>query len=436
QEAARREKRRLLDAQRGKSRIRLGNHLDEWCALKDHLGFSLHSQLAKFLLDSYRTSAGPKPPVLKAITQLSVSIPSLHHLAFLCHQHGTCCNSPPTILAPPDPAEASETSTLLWGCKDEHQFSWDPHDDNEGLDGKNIKGDASVQSPEPENRAMGQENVPKITTEEGPESNTENTEIDPHSTSIQGRHKLCPHECNEAGRSPEESPEPGGGWLLTTDVSEKHQEQVTATDAGLSIAQEILVPAAEVADTEDEDEGPESEEISEDTQQSVSNTSSTKKLETSRLGRACRNRRTPNQLSESCQQALTTEPKAALSVPCRRSPRSSKGLRMKADGKVQLTRTPRVTSHLKGQDVDLLLGSALSTDMQESLTEDPTSQETTSQNFDGPDTAEKQKDPLPGEPSGMGEVPRGIEEEEQNTAIESHENGGQSSPCKDQKTNR
>ncbi|PNI12898.1 ZNF692 isoform 1 [Pan troglodytes] len=47
----RREKRRQLDARRSKCRIRLGGHMEQWCLLKERLGFSLHSQLAKFLLD-------------------------------------------------------------------------------------------------------------------------------------------------------------------------------------------------------------------------------------------------------------------------------------------------------------------------------------------------------------------------------------------------
>ena len=53
----RRRKRRELDARRSKCRIRLGGHLEQWCRLKEQLGFALHSQLAKFLLDRSR-----KPP--------------------------------------------------------------------------------------------------------------------------------------------------------------------------------------------------------------------------------------------------------------------------------------------------------------------------------------------------------------------------------------
>ncbi|XP_036864693.1 zinc finger protein 692 isoform X13 [Manis javanica] len=62
----RREKRRQLDARRSKCRIRLGGHMEQWCLLKERLGFSLHSQLAKFLLDRYTSKgcvlcAGPEP---------------------------------------------------------------------------------------------------------------------------------------------------------------------------------------------------------------------------------------------------------------------------------------------------------------------------------------------------------------------------------------
>ncbi|XP_035583401.1 zinc finger protein 692 isoform X12 [Zalophus californianus] len=52
----RQEKRRQLDARRSKCRIRLGGHMEQWCLLKERLGFSLHSQLAKFLLDRYTSS--------------------------------------------------------------------------------------------------------------------------------------------------------------------------------------------------------------------------------------------------------------------------------------------------------------------------------------------------------------------------------------------
>uniref|UniRef100_A0A8C3GXP4 Uncharacterized protein n=1 Tax=Corvus moneduloides TaxID=1196302 RepID=A0A8C3GXP4_CORMO len=50
-DCVRRQKRRELDARRSKCRIRIGGHLERWCRLKEQLGFTLHSQLAQFLLD-------------------------------------------------------------------------------------------------------------------------------------------------------------------------------------------------------------------------------------------------------------------------------------------------------------------------------------------------------------------------------------------------
>ncbi|XP_064451783.1 zinc finger protein 692 isoform X21 [Mirounga angustirostris] len=60
----RQEKRRQLDARRSKCRIRLGGHMEQWCLLKERLGFSLHSQLAKFLLDRLHISRGAQASVL------------------------------------------------------------------------------------------------------------------------------------------------------------------------------------------------------------------------------------------------------------------------------------------------------------------------------------------------------------------------------------
>lgn len=52
-EIIRKQKRKELDARRSKCRIRIGSHLEQWCQLKEQLGFSLHSQLAKYLLDRW-----------------------------------------------------------------------------------------------------------------------------------------------------------------------------------------------------------------------------------------------------------------------------------------------------------------------------------------------------------------------------------------------
>ena len=83
----RQEKLRQLDARRSKCRIHLGRHMEQACLLKEWLGFSLHSQLAKFLLNQYTSSgcvfcAGPKPLPLKG----------LQYLFLLSHAHSQECS--------------------------------------------------------------------------------------------------------------------------------------------------------------------------------------------------------------------------------------------------------------------------------------------------------------------------------------------------------
>ncbi|KAK6309057.1 hypothetical protein J4Q44_G00205200 [Coregonus suidteri] len=51
--AVRRERRTEIDARRSKSCVHLGSCLQTWGQLKNHLGFSLHSELIHYLLQSY-----------------------------------------------------------------------------------------------------------------------------------------------------------------------------------------------------------------------------------------------------------------------------------------------------------------------------------------------------------------------------------------------
>ncbi|XP_069836911.1 zinc finger protein 692-like [Dendropsophus ebraccatus] len=478
QEAARREKRRLLDAQRGKCRVRLGSHLDEWCALKDHLGFSLHSQLAKFLLDSYRTVTSPRTPVPKAVILLSVSVPSLHRLAFLCHQHGRNCSSPPTILAQPTSTEASETPVLLWGCKD-HQFHWDPHDHSTGLGGNNQMEDVTNLSSMQQNQTVGQE----VTVEEGPLVNMENREglqrpeTEPNSTDIQERlcrnkscgdktHYTCPdnvqtEQCNDGWRITEYIPEerqdmtPGNEGPLKTNHSKKQQELTSDEGFSQSIRPELPAPSAEIEDSEAEDTGPQSVQVSEDIQESISRDLAKKKPETPTFGQTCRHQKTCNQLSQSYQQALLNEPKTALSYPCRRSPRGNKGCHTKTDMRERVSQfkalltssVTRVSSDVKGQDADVLFGSAPNTGLlkrishiQESLTEDVTRQKTPSENLEGLAAVEEQKEAPPPKPQNeRTQMSRTVREEEGNTQMELHEHEGQepqSSQGRGQRTSR
>ncbi|KAK1342345.1 hypothetical protein QTO34_015109 [Cnephaeus nilssonii] len=114
----RREKRRQLDARRSKCRIRLGGHMEQWCLLKEQLGFSLHSQLAKFLLDRY-TSSGC---VLCAGGQGSLAFApkGLQYLVLLSHAHSQECSLVPGLRGP------GGRDGLVWECSAGHTFSWGP----------------------------------------------------------------------------------------------------------------------------------------------------------------------------------------------------------------------------------------------------------------------------------------------------------------------
>ncbi|XP_046309837.1 zinc finger protein 692 isoform X2 [Marmota monax] len=111
----RREKRRQLDARRSKYRIRLGGHMEQWCLLKERLGFSLHSQLAKFLLDRYTSGcvlcAGPEPLPPKG----------LQYLVLLSHVHSRECSLVPGLRGP-----GGQDGGLVWECSAGHTFSWEP----------------------------------------------------------------------------------------------------------------------------------------------------------------------------------------------------------------------------------------------------------------------------------------------------------------------
>ncbi|XP_030076997.1 E3 ubiquitin-protein ligase ZFP91 isoform X2 [Microcaecilia unicolor] len=122
-EELRKQKRKELDARRGKCRIRIGAHLDQWCELKEKLGFSLHSQLAKFLLDRYSCSAGITYTE-HLDTGLCVSSDALQQLAVLCHDHSQECGFIPNLIHTVPVGDKKEAGTLLWECLAGHTFSW------------------------------------------------------------------------------------------------------------------------------------------------------------------------------------------------------------------------------------------------------------------------------------------------------------------------
>ncbi|XP_075073413.1 zinc finger protein 692-like isoform X2 [Mixophyes fleayi] len=415
-EAARREKRRLLDAQRGKCRVRLGAHLEEWCVLKDHLGFSLHSQLAKFLLDSYRTTASSGTSVPKVITQLSVSPASLHRLAFSCHQHGRNCVSPPIILSPPHSDEAPEPPVLFWGCREDHYFHWDPSDSTTEIEtmlavttsnGKIQESPSTV-----EDKTKEQEKVPVINTEESPVKSKkiqpeatarhkvimQTPEIEPDNIVIQERIterqpesditvNRCPENVNAQVELSDDVEGMSENFNINMELTENITEEMLQKTSGKNSEplnttifekrveciidykglyhsgghEKIQHSASEDRDPMDEETSPQSVGDAEGTQKSTSIVR--RKPDLLHSGRAGKHQRDNLQVSESNIQAITGEPKTELSLPCRRSSRGSIGYRMKADKMEQVSRSGaqfigvcKVVDETHGCDIETPLG--------------------------------------------------------------------------------
>ncbi|XP_062412414.1 zinc finger protein 692 [Sardina pilchardus] len=96
-DAVRRQRRRELDARRSKSRVRLGACLPHWGQLKDTLGFTLHSELAQYLLESYISKASAKCSCSREECAIMASVESLTRLVLLVHSHGQRCPHPPSL---------------------------------------------------------------------------------------------------------------------------------------------------------------------------------------------------------------------------------------------------------------------------------------------------------------------------------------------------
>ncbi|KAM5140480.1 zinc finger protein 692-like [Mantella aurantiaca] len=371
--AARREKRRLLDAQRGKCRVRLGSHLDEWCALKDHLGFAQHAQLAKFLLDNYISSASRGASAPKATALLSVSLSSLKHLAFLCHQHGRDCPSPPAILSPSHCGEALETSALLWGCK-EHQFNWNPRDGDKEKDDNLAVGKGKVKTPESlsdktDRQDSSEESLCTLESQaDEPQTQEENqcgtcsqgTDTQPSSvvsfsesdTTMDRSEENMVEEVGEPGGEqrlevPAETIADEGQQMATSNEEEpkttdKRPEQTPGEGAEVC-QQEQTTLLALAAPIEEPREGRLSESLTSVTQdvavpdaaESCSIISARMRPQETPSGRSSRRQRASTQKSESFHKGTAAEPKSALPIICRRSPRSSK--RKTADSKEKVS---------------------------------------------------------------------------------------------------
>nr|XP_048674971.1 LOW QUALITY PROTEIN: zinc finger protein 692-like [Caretta caretta] len=124
-ECIRKQKRKELDARRSKCRIRIGGHLEQWCRLKEQLGFSLHSQLAKYLIDRYTSQGCVLSAGQGGSDPSALPTDALQRLVVLSHVHSQECSFIPNVKTP-SPGDKGAPGSLVWECMAGHTFSWGP----------------------------------------------------------------------------------------------------------------------------------------------------------------------------------------------------------------------------------------------------------------------------------------------------------------------
>ncbi|CAM5157860.1 unnamed protein product [Eretmochelys imbricata] len=124
-ECIRKQKRKELDARRSKCRIRIGGHLEQWCRLKEQLGFSLHSQLAKYLIDRYTSQGCVLSAGQGGSDPSALPTDALQRLVVLSHVHSQECSFIPNVKTP-SPGGKGAPGSLVWECMAGHTFSWGP----------------------------------------------------------------------------------------------------------------------------------------------------------------------------------------------------------------------------------------------------------------------------------------------------------------------
>ncbi|KAL1270040.1 hypothetical protein QQF64_032329 [Cirrhinus molitorella] len=154
------QRRRELDARRSKSRVRLGSCLQSWGQLREKLGFSLHSELAQHLLESYVSGVCIKCSGGGKTSTLSTTKESLQELILLVHNHGQTCPLPPVLHSrlktvrdksahAAGTREAEKTVVdvgLKYTCENGHNFLWSPVKIEKVTTSKN-QGDRTTFSP-------------------------------------------------------------------------------------------------------------------------------------------------------------------------------------------------------------------------------------------------------------------------------------------------
>ncbi|XP_073675353.1 zinc finger protein 692 isoform X2 [Garra rufa] len=182
------QRRRELDARRSKSRVRLGSCLQSWGQLKEKLGFSLHSELAQHLLESYASRVCIKCSGYGKTSTLSTTKESLQELILLVHNHGQTCPLPPVLhfstvtktterdqsalaaeTIEAEKTECKDTSEvdvcLKYTCENGHHFLWSPIKIEKVTTSKN-QGDRTAFSPKRQGRRRLKEPVTDIKRQE------------------------------------------------------------------------------------------------------------------------------------------------------------------------------------------------------------------------------------------------------------------------------
>ncbi|KAI2661760.1 Zinc finger protein 692 [Labeo rohita] len=237
------QRRRELDARRSKSRVRLGSCLQSWGQLKEKLGFSLHSELAQHLLESYvsrvciQCSGKPQLPSLKE---------SLQELILLVHNHGQTCPLPPVLHSRPvtktteqDQSAHAETESndlsvvdmcLKYTCENGHHFSWTPNK-IEKITTSKTQSDRTAFTPkrqgrrrlkEPDTETERQEVVTRLKTRQ--QQQQENAEVTTNYT--EQKHKTR-SETLRGNKNPGVTPETQEGNDVAVDSS--HSEHGKST---------------------------------------------------------------------------------------------------------------------------------------------------------------------------------------------------------------
>ncbi|XP_050973180.1 zinc finger protein 692 [Labeo rohita] len=243
------QRRRELDARRSKSRVRLGSCLQSWGQLKEKLGFSLHSELAQHLLESYVSRVCIQCSGDGKTCTLSTTKESLQELILLVHNHGQTCPLPPVLHSRPvtktteqDQSAHAETESndlsvvdmcLKYTCENGHHFSWTPNK-IEKITTSKTQSDRTAFTPkrqgrrrlkEPDTETERQEVVTRLKTRQ--QQQQENAEVTTNYT--EQKHKTR-SETLRGNKNPGVTPETQEGNDVAVDSSHSEHGSLANSD--------------------------------------------------------------------------------------------------------------------------------------------------------------------------------------------------------------